>query len=382
MLLIPLGPVNREVRRWPWVTVGLVALNLLVFAAGGSADRATGGGPEAVRRWGFVPARPSLETAVGSAFVHGDGWHLAGNMVALLATGPFLEDVYGRTVYAAIYVGSAVVANHVDGELRGRREVPRIGASGAVFGVEGAFTIRLGGTLLRFFLAPVGFLPFAGFRVRLRAAVVLLFGFMEQTLLAGQDGGTVAFGAHVGGFAFGVAAAVLIRATGLERRVIHPGIEAEIGWRQDPLLVRASAARSAGNPLHARRTVEKLLGDDPGNADAWALAARLALERDDGAEAVRCAVRAVSLYLAATGGSDAAADVALEVLRKARPHMTSRFGYMTAALMERRGQTPDAVSIYEEVAARYPSDQAGRRAAGRLATLRPPLRAPGMASAD
>jgi hypothetical protein len=69
--------------------------------------------------------------------------------------------------------------------------------------------------------------------------------------------------------------------------------------------------------------------------------------------------------------SDPAADVALEVLRKARPHLSPRFGGLAGALMERRGQTADAISIYEEVAARFPADDAGRRAAERLAELRP-----------
>jgi len=137
MLLIPLGPVNREVRRWPWVTIGIVALNVFVFAVGGPAGHGIGDRPSAAERWGFVPASPSLATADTATFLHADAWHLAGNI----------------------------------------------------------------------------------------------------------------------------------------------GIEAEIGWRQDSLLLRASAARSAGNLLDARRTLEKLLRDDPDNRDAWALAARLAADR-------------------------------------------------------------------------------------------------------
>ncbi|MFI5119082.1 MAG: hypothetical protein ACHQM4_01635 [Thermoanaerobaculia bacterium] len=44
---------------------------------------------------------------------------------------------------------------------------------------------------------------------------------------------------------------------------------------------------------------------------------------------------------------------------------------MAAALMERRGQTVGAMSIYEEVVARFPADDAGQRAAARLSELRP-----------
>ena len=175
--------------------------------------------------------------------------------------------------------------------------MPGIGASGAIFGVEGAFAVRFGARYLRFFLAPIGFLPFLGVRIRVRAAIVLLWGFLEQLLLLGSEGSHIAYGAHVGGFAFGMLAAVAVWAAGIERRRIHPAIEAQIGWQQNPLLVRARGARFAGNPAHARRDVRRVLWEDPGNADAWALAARLALDLGDGTDAVRCAGRAIPLYL-------------------------------------------------------------------------------------
>ena len=204
------------------------------------------------------------------------------------------------------------------GRTRWRTLAQGIGASAAIFGVEGAFAVRFGARYLRFFLAPVGFLPFLGFRIRVRAAIVLLLGFLEQSLLVGSRGSHIAFGAHVGGFAFGMLAAVAVWATGFERRWIHPAIEAQIGWQQHPLLIRAREARFAGNPAHAQRDVRRVLWEDPGNADGWALAARLALDLGDGTDAVRCAGRAIPLYLGRSE-SDPAADVALEVLRKARP---------------------------------------------------------------
>jgi len=370
MLLIPLGPEDREVRRWPWVTIGIVALNVLVFVLVGPAGRGAGDPHGLWAQWGFSPSEPSAWSAVTSAFVHADFWHLAWNMIFLLATGPFLEDAYGRVLFPVIYLGSAISGSYAWGELAGWRSAYGIGASGAIFGVEGAFAVRFGARYLRFFLAPVGFLPFLGVRIRVRAAIILLLCFLEQLLLVGDWRSHIGYGAHVGGFAFGMLAAVAVWAAGFERRWIHPAIEAQIGWQQHPLLIRARDARFAGNPAHAQRNVRRVLSEDPGNADGWALAARLALDLGDGSEAVRCAGRAIPLYMGMSE-SDPAADVALEVLRKVRPSMTPRFGGMTAALMERRGQTVDAISIYEEVAARFPADDAGQRAAARLTELRP-----------
>ena len=370
MLLIPLGPEDREVRRWPWVTIAIVTVNVLVFVLAGPSERSAGDPQGVAAQWGFILGEPSPWRAVTSAFVHADFWHLAGNMIFLLATGPFLEDAYGRVLFPVIYLASAISGCYAYGELGGEPRARLVGASGAVFGVEGAFAIRFGARYLRFFLAPVGFLPFLGFRVRARAAIVLLLGFLEESLLVGSQGSHIAFGAHVGGFALGMLGAVAIWAAGFERRWVHPAIEAQIGWQQHPLLIRAGEARFAGNPAHARRDVRRVLSEDPGNADGWALAARLALDLGDGTDAVRCAGRAIPLYLGRSE-SDPAADVALEVLRKARPSLTPRFGGLAAALMERRGQTVDAISIYEEVAARFPADDAGLRAATRLTELRP-----------
>src|ERR1700687_5994371 len=192
MLLIPLGPQDRQVRRWPWVTIGIVALNVLVFVLDP---------PGLAAQWGFSPSEPSAWSAVTAAFVHADFWHLAGNMIFLLATGPFLEDTYGRVLFPVIYLASAISGCYAWGELGGARFARGIGASGAVFGVEGAFAVRFGARSLRFFLAPVGFLPFLGVRIRMRAAIVLLLGFLEQSLLVGSQGSHIAFGAHAGRFA-------------------------------------------------------------------------------------------------------------------------------------------------------------------------------------
>src|SRR5271169_2501879 len=162
MLLIPLGPEDREVRRWPWVTIAIVALNVVVFGVAGPGGRISR--PAAC--WGFFLGDPSLWTAVTSAFVHASFRHLAGNMIFLLATGPFLEDAYGRVLFPVIYLGSAISGCYAWGVLDGERLAWVVGASGAISGVEGAFAVRFGARRLRFFLAPVGFLPFLGFRIR------------------------------------------------------------------------------------------------------------------------------------------------------------------------------------------------------------------------
>src|SRR5664280_3336882 len=125
MLVIPLGPEDREVRRWPWVTIGIVALNVFVFVLDP---------PGLAARWGFFAGKPSLWKAVTAAFVHEDFWHLAGNMIFLLATGPFLEDAYGRVLFPVIYLVSAISGCYAERELAFEPRVLLVGASAAIFG--------------------------------------------------------------------------------------------------------------------------------------------------------------------------------------------------------------------------------------------------------
>src|SRR5512140_1827935 len=134
MLVIPLGPEDRDVRRWPWVTIAIVALNVLVFVLAGPAEQSAGDPHGVAAQWGFVTSDPSPWRAVTAAFVHMNFWHLAGNMILLAATGPFLEDAYGRVLFPVIYLVSAISGFYSWGDLGVDRFSWVVGASGAVFG--------------------------------------------------------------------------------------------------------------------------------------------------------------------------------------------------------------------------------------------------------
>lgn len=166
MLVIPLGPEDREVRRWPWVIIGIVALNVLVFVLAGPSERSAGDPQGLAARWGFIPGDPSPWSAVTAAFVHSNFRHLAANMIFLLATGPFLEDAYGRVLFPVIYLVSTISGCYAYGELGGERWVRLVGASNASFGVEGAFAVRFGARYLRFLAAESA--PHPSERVSLR----------------------------------------------------------------------------------------------------------------------------------------------------------------------------------------------------------------------
>lgn len=77
---------------------------------------------------------------ITSGFLHAGVLHLAFNMFALYSLGGFLERVVGPVRFALIYVASLLGGSLGIVLLAGPRSLT-VGASGAIFGVFGAFAV-------------------------------------------------------------------------------------------------------------------------------------------------------------------------------------------------------------------------------------------------
>lgn len=216
---------------FPFVTLGLVALNVLVFLY--QASVGVGGDPRAaeavVFEFGATPCRltgacgvpgdfPSpVATIFTSMFLHGGLLHVGGNMLYLWIFGDNVEDTLGHGRYLVMYLLSGIAAAATQIASSPRSSVPMIGASGAVSGVLGAY-------LLLFPFAGVQMLVIFGFFIRIvrwPALIVLGFWIVIQALSGiltfssaawggGEAGGTAWF-AHIGGFLAGMALLFLMR---------------------------------------------------------------------------------------------------------------------------------------------------------------------------
>jgi len=243
-------------------------------------------------RYGFVPARANPLTAISSQFLHGGWFHLLGNMLFLFVTAPFLEDVWGRPLFAGFYLVSGAVAAYSHGFASPHSLSPLIGASGAIAGVMGAFLVRFGSRRMEFLWLPIPLLFFLRRRVVLPAFVFLPMWLGEQLLYArnaGSGGAGVAWWAHVGGFSFGFAVALALRLARVEERFVAPAIQKQISLEQDPSLEAALEARVRGDLAGARRELRRALHAQPNGLDAWREAWELALATRDGVEAARAA---------------------------------------------------------------------------------------------
>jgi membrane associated rhomboid family serine protease len=136
-----------------WVTRVIIAINVVAFVAQQVSDQFT-------RRFydiGAVPPPPFGDPVIGvaageyyrlltSAFLHGGIVHLLLNMYALYLFGPQLEAALGRLRFVALYVLSALGGSALSYAFASPVQ-PSLGASGAVFGLLGAYLVinrRLG----------------------------------------------------------------------------------------------------------------------------------------------------------------------------------------------------------------------------------------------
>jgi membrane associated rhomboid family serine protease len=217
VLIIPLYDHPRPRNFIPILVVALIIANVWVHVALHVVLGFDGGAwGQFYRAWGFVPALPMLTTAFTSMFLHGDVLHLAGNLLFLWVFGDNVEHGLGRGGFLLTYVLGGLAGSAMYLLLSLGSEIPTIGASGAVSAVLGAYLVLYPGNRVM-----VGwlfwFLVFVRYgRTPLPAIVVLGFYFLYDNLLPvvlGLETG-VAFGAHIGGFLFGMAAAAGIRALG------------------------------------------------------------------------------------------------------------------------------------------------------------------------
>ena len=221
----------------PKLTIALIILNVIVFGVevsmtGQFFDFTNREAMNMFLNWGAVPGCitdqiSGIDTGIGiikcpafpeltlltSTFMHGGLLHLGGNMLFLWIFGDNIEARFGRVKYLGIYlmwgIGAGLI--HIMGDPGSG--IPAVGASGAISGVLGAY-------LVIFPHAKIKTVLIFGFFIRMipiKAMYFLPFWLIFQNLLPffiggfGVAGGGVAYLAHIGGFALGLAVGYIYR---------------------------------------------------------------------------------------------------------------------------------------------------------------------------
>ncbi|HEY4921750.1 MAG TPA: rhomboid family intramembrane serine protease [Xanthobacteraceae bacterium] len=197
----------------PYVTWGLVALNVAVFIAEVANPGATQ--QKFVHMFGFTPAilagdapnlgpLPVLLTPLTDMFIH-LGWdHLLGNMLFLLIFGDNVEDALGHLRYLAFYVACSFASDLAYFASSMHSTVPAVGASGAISGVVAAYVMIRPCAKVEVL---IGIIP-----VALSAYWVIgLFALTQFWNVIAHTADGVAYWAHIGGLIAGACLLPLLR---------------------------------------------------------------------------------------------------------------------------------------------------------------------------
>ncbi len=209
-MLLPLHDSQRSTTT-PFVNSGLIALNVFVFLFQLTLDPFSAN--DFVFAFGFVPEHFTLLSILTSLFLH-SGWiHLISNMVFLWIFGDNIEDVLGHWKYLFFYLLCGVAAAMAQYAVNPDSRIPQIGASGAIFGVMGAYLVKFPHSRI---LTVGWFIILFSFEL---PAWILLVYFIGLQFMSGvgsisdvltQRGG-VAYFAHIGGFFAGMLLILFMR---------------------------------------------------------------------------------------------------------------------------------------------------------------------------
>jgi len=184
------------------ITYALIAINVLVFlamvASGISFTQPT---PQDVLNWGgdFGPATVGAHQywrLLTSCFLHFGIIHIGFNMYVLYQIGPFIESVFGRVRYLAIYFFAGLAGSVVSVWMHPMSV--GAGASGAIFGLYGA--------VFGFLLIQRSSLNPAATKSIARSAGI----FVLYNVIYGSMSRTTDLSAHFGGLIAGFLAGIVL----------------------------------------------------------------------------------------------------------------------------------------------------------------------------
>lgn len=215
-MLIPLG-TDQPKRRPTLITWWLIGLNVVMYAVMVVLERLNPEMHSELLRTLWL-ARDTLGLGIAITpfhwwslftyqFLHADMLHLLGNCLFLYVFGPLVEDRFQRLGFTAFYLAGGALAGVTHLLLDGERVLiegmsiyfvsPVIGASGSIAAVTGAFLVLFPlvrvRVLLFFFLIGVYAIP---------AWWMIVLNVVTDILMS-RSGRSIAYMAHLGGYAVG-----------------------------------------------------------------------------------------------------------------------------------------------------------------------------------
>jgi membrane associated rhomboid family serine protease len=189
----------------PFITLGLILVNTLILIWELSL-------PEEYLRvvfwiFGSTPSQmwsregAGMISTITSMFLHGGIFHLVSNMLFLWVFGRRVEDACGPGRFLLYYLLAGTTSDLITALALPHMSIPGVGASGAIFGVMGAYFVLFPGGRIR----TLWFISFVPTWPKFRAFWFVLYYLIIQippalnSYLNGVQYG-IGYWAHLGGF--------------------------------------------------------------------------------------------------------------------------------------------------------------------------------------
>jgi rhomboid protease GluP len=181
---------ERRMRRWPRLTIVLVAVLGVIFVGERVFDALDS--REAIIAAGALVredvARGDLWRLVTAIFLHGGADHYVSNAIGLFILGMVCEHAFGRAQFFVLFVAAGLAGSLLSTLVS---PGPSVGASGAIFGLQGAAIVLFHQHRDRLL-------------VRDRRVGFVLLVWAGYSILTGIVSPIVDNGAHIGGCIGGV----------------------------------------------------------------------------------------------------------------------------------------------------------------------------------
>ena len=220
--MFPIGDENIKGSGVAFLTIGLIAVNVLAFLL--EISQPSGAALQSfIQAWGVVPREfaagrdlppeipyPYWSTLVTSMFLHGGWGHLGGNMLFLWIFGDNIEHRLGHIRFLVFYLVCGLAAGLAHIIFNSASAIPTVGASGAISGVLGGYLVLFPRN--RVYVMTYGGVATVPAILMLGLWILLQFVNGVGSVANTPETGGVAYLAHIGGFIAGAVLAPLFTA--------------------------------------------------------------------------------------------------------------------------------------------------------------------------
>lgn len=329
-------------KRWPLLTLGIIAVNVIVYAVISRDSWSAAYSPDVTPThvYGLIPAHFRIGRMLTSNFVHASFSHLFINMAMLYLFGRDVERAMGKLEYGMFYIGACLASSTLHTAIVHAAlapiyaNQPVVGASGAVAGVLAIYAVRYHRKVFDFFgLGIPALLVILGWLVMQLSLAII--GLYRDTFL-GLGLKQVSYWSHLGGFTFGLVTALVSNMA--------------LAGEREHLIAEAQRHYDDGSLLEATQRYETLIKCDPDNPFAHAELGRLWAILDEEDQSLPYYQVAIELDL--LQGKEALALARADEMKRFWPKAViaapTRFRF--ASYLEESGHTEKAILAFHRLA--------------------------------